>query len=259
MNKIDSPLSGKTAIITGAGSGIGRQLALSLAVRGVNVVVAVRRGATGDETVRLVEGEGGVARSIEADCTDYAAVEAAVALATDTFGGLDIMIHNAVYAHGNGVTALEDLTEDHVERMLDVSLAGSYNTARAALPWLKKSTCARYIGFTSPFGLYAARTDASYATVKSGVRGFVKALAREWGPYGITVNAISPAALSEGADQYFEDNPGMREAFYDKFSLRRIGRPREDVAEAITALCGPEFGYLTGQTVVLDGGLYSAL
>jgi NAD(P)-dependent dehydrogenase (short-subunit alcohol dehydrogenase family) len=259
MNSLASPLAGKTAIITGAGSGIGRATALSLAARGVNVIVAVRRGPTGEETVRLVEAEGGVARSIEADCTDYGAVEAAVALATDSFGGLDIMIHNAVYAHGSGVTPIEELADDHVERMFNVSLAGSYNTARAALPWLKKSACPRYIGFTSPFGLYAARTDASYSTVKSGVRGFVKALAREWGPYGITVNVISPAALSEGADQYFEDNPGMREAFYRKFSLRRIGRPREDVAEAIAAICGPEFGYLTGQTVVLDGGIYSAL
>lgn len=259
MNKLASPLAGKTAIITGAGGGIGRATALSLATRGVNVVVAVRRGPTGEETVRQVVAEGGVARSIEADCTDYGAVEAAVALAVDTFGGLDIMIHNAVYAHGNGVTRIEDLADDHVERMLNVSLAGAYNTARAALPWLKKSACPRYIGFTSPFGLYAARTDASYAAVKSGTRGFAKALAAEWGPYGITVNVISPAALSEGADQYFEDNPGTREAFYRKFSLRRIGRPREDVAEAITAICGPEFDYLTGQTLVLDGGLYTAL
>lgn len=252
-------LNGSTALITGAGSGIGRALSLSLAARGANIVASVRRGFTGEETARLVAAEGGSARWIEADCSDYSAIADAVKFTKDTFGGLDIMIHNAVYAHGQEQAPIETFTDEIFDRMVSVCLTGAYNCAHAAFPLLKESRIGRYIAMTSNFGLHGAGIDPGYAATKSGTRGFVKALAREWGPYGITVNAISPAALSEAAEEWFGENPEIKKMYYRKYPLGQIGRPREDIADAIAALCTEDFSYMTGQTIVLDGGMYTGL
>lgn len=259
MSDAPQTLAGRTALITGAGGGIGRALALSFAARGANVVATVRRAATGEETAALVAAEGGTCSPFEADCTDYERIAAAVAFARAEFGGLDIMIHNAALGHGAGRADLATYDAATLARMVDVCLGGAFNCAHAAFHLLRQSPHARFFAMTSDFGLHGAGIDPGYAAIKSGTRGLVKALAREWGPHGITVNAISPAALSEGAEEFFGANPEVKRVYYQKFPLGQIGRPREDIADAIAALCEPAFDYLTANTIILDGGLYTAL
>jgi NAD(P)-dependent dehydrogenase (short-subunit alcohol dehydrogenase family) len=259
MTGTTTSLKGRTAMITGAGSGIGRAISLSLAARGANVLVTVRRAETGAQTVRLVEAEGGVAKSLEADCANVDAMAQAVAYAQENFGGLDIMIHNAVYGHGSDRDAIETFTDDKLNKMISVSLTGAYNCAHAAFPLLKASKGGRFIGMASTFGLHGVSIDPGYAAIKSGTRAFTKALAREWGPYGITVNCFAPSALSEAAEEWFGANPEIKREYYKKFPMGRIGHPRIDVAEAIAETCGPAFDYMSGQTILLDGGMYTAL
>jgi 3-oxoacyl-[acyl-carrier protein] reductase len=259
MTGTKTSLKGRTAIITGAGSGIGRALSLSLAARGANVLVTVRRSETGAVTVRLVEAEGGVAKSVEADCSNFEAMAKAVAFARDNFGGLDIMIHNAVYGHGSERDAIETFTDDRLTKMISVTLSGAFNCAHAAFQLLKESKGGRFIAMASTFGLHGVSIDPGYAAIKSGTRAFTKALAREWGPYGITVNCFAPSALSEAAEEWFGANPDIKREYFKKFPMGRIGHPRTDVAEAIAETCGPAFDYMSAQTILLDGGMYTAL
>jgi 3-oxoacyl-[acyl-carrier protein] reductase len=111
----------------------------------------------------------------------------------------------------------------------------------------------------SCFGLHGAAMNPIYAALKGGDRGFVKALAREWGPDGITVNAIEPAAVTEPAEVFFNQYPEMRAKYLGNFPMRRMGRPREDIGRAVAALCGDDFGFVTAQSIQVDGGLYTAL
>ena len=259
MSEVAGRLAGRTAFITGGGSGIGRALALSLAARGANVVVAVRRGHTGEETAELVKAEGGVCKSIEADCASYEQLAAAVAETERAFGGLDIMVHNAVLGHGTDRVPVETFPDDIWDRMVAVCLTGAYNCAHAGFRLLKESEHARFIAMTSTFGVHGVSIDPGYSAIKSGTRGFVKALAREWGPHGITVNAIMPSALSQAAEDFFHNNPDIKRQYFKKFPLGHLGHVRDEIAEPIATLCEPQFKFYTAGTLVLDGGMFTAL
>lgn len=261
MNQImqTKPLSGRIALVTGAGGGLGRGIALSLAEAGAKVVIAARRGATGEETARLIRAEGGEALALEVDVTVLAAVQEAVATAQRQFGGLDILVHNATHGASGHPKQLEAFDDDDWDAQVAVDLAGAHHCAVAAFEALRASDAARVVLLCSAFGLHGATLNPAYAAIKGGIRGLTKALAREWGPFGITVNAISPAALTAAANEFFASNPALREAYIAKFPFGRIGHERNDVGRAVAGLCGPGMGYVTGQIVQVDGGLYTAV
>lgn len=259
MKNPERLLEGRTAIVTGAGGGIGRGIALALAAEGANVVIAARRSATGEETAARIRAEGGVALPIQTDVTVYGQVEATVAAAVAKFGGLDIVVHNA--SHGlSGVPAnLEDITEENWDAQAAVSLGGAFHCARAAFPYLQASGRGRFVILCSAFGLHGAGMNPAYASHKGGERGFTKGLAREWGPHKITVNAISPAAATEPTEVFFAQNPAVRDQYLSNFPMRRMGREREDIGESVVSICSDGFGYVTGQVIQVDGGLYTAV
>jgi 3-oxoacyl-[acyl-carrier protein] reductase len=253
-------LAGRTALVTGAGGGTGRGMALALAAAGANVVIAARRAVTGDETAALIVAEGGAALSVEADATSADDIERAVAAAVARFGGLDIMIHNAVNKASTKPVNLWDFDEASWDSQAAVALDGAFHCAKAAYPHLKQAGArGRFILLGSALGLHGGVINPLYAAIKGNYRGFVKALAREWGPDGITVNWIAPASLVESSEAYFERNPTAREALMAQFPLGRMGRPREDIGGAVTAICSEAFGYVTAQTIQVDGGLFTAI
>jgi 3-oxoacyl-[acyl-carrier protein] reductase len=219
----------------------------------------VRRAATGDETVALIRGEGGEALSIETDVARREQVDRAVALAVERYGGLDIMIHNASSGLSGHPAQLQDITAQAWDEQLAVGMNGSLHCAQAAFPHLKRSGHGRYIGLNSAFGLHGAGMNPVYAAGKGALRGFIKALAREWGPHGITVNAIAPASATDASDAFFEQNPPLKEAFLRNFPMRRMGQPRQDIGGAVVAMCSDGFGYVSGQTLFVDGGLMTVL
>lgn len=253
-------LSGRVAIVTGAGAGIGRGIAQALAAAGAHVAVTGRRLSTCDETLRLITDEGGSAIALEADVSDRAAVDRAVEAAVSRWGRLDIVVQNA-NAGGDSAhpIALEEITEADWTRQARVAWDGNFHCALAALPHLKASGQGRFIVLGSAFGLHGAAMNPIYSALKGGDRGFVKSLAREWGPHGITVNAIEPAALTEPAEAFFAQNPAVRDMFISMFPLGRMGEPRNDIGRAVVALCSDMMGYVSGQNLPVDGGLYTAL
>ena len=253
-------LAGRTALVTGAGSGTGRGMALALAAAGANVVIAARRAVTGDETAALIRDEGGSALSVEADATRQGDIERAVAAAVDRFGGLDIVIHNAINKASTRPVALADFEAATWDAQAAVALDGAFHCATAAYPHLKQAGVrGRFILLGSALGLHGGVVNPLYAAIKGGYRGFVKSLAREWGPDGITVNWIAPAALVESSEIYFQQNPAARDALMRQFPLGRMGRPREDIGGAVTAICSDAFSYVTAQTIQVDGGLFTAI
>lgn len=257
--RVPQILQGKTALVTGAGGGVGRGIALAMAEVGANVVIAARRGSTGEETAGLIRAEGGRALAIETDVTRMDDVRRAVDGAVKQFGRLDILVHNATHGASGHPKQLEDFADDDWDEQLAVDLAGAHHCALAAFDALRANGCGRVMLLCSAFGLHGASLNPAYAAIKGGIRGLTKALAREWGPSGITVNAISPAALTPPTEAFFALNPPLRDRYIANFPLGRMGREREDVGRAVAALCGDGLGYVTGQIIQVDGGLYTAV
>jgi 3-oxoacyl-[acyl-carrier protein] reductase len=255
-----SLLAGRVAFVTGAGAGIGRGIAQALAAAGAHVAVTGRRLEPCHETVKLIDDEGGSAVALEADVSDALAVGRAVDATVGRWGRLDIVVQNAnAGGESSHPIALEAISEEHWMRQARVAWDGNLHCAQAALPHLKTSGRGRFIVLGSAFGLHGAAMNPVYAALKGGDRGFVKSLAREWGPYGITVNAIEPAAATEPTEVFFAQNPAVRDAFMRMFPLGRMGAPRADIGRAVVALCSDLMGYVSGQNLPVDGGLYTAL
>ena len=253
-------LEGRVALITGAGSGIGRGIALALAGAGAKVAVTGRRLSTCEETLHLVKQEHGNAMAVEMDVTSEQAVRDAVEHVMTKWGRLDIVVQNAnVGGDSAQPVALESVTEDDWYRQARVAWDGTLHCAQAALPHLKASGHGRFIVLGSAFGLHGAAMNPVYAALKGGDRGLVKSLAREWGPYGITVNAIEPSAMTEPAEAFFAQNPAVRDMFIAMTPLGRMGAPRDDIGRAVLALSSDLMGFVTGQNLPVDGGLYTAL
>jgi 3-oxoacyl-[acyl-carrier protein] reductase len=196
---------------------------------------------------------------VQCDVTQETAVCRAVEQSAQEFGGLDIVVHNANAAESAHPIALEAVTAEDFRRQARVTWDGAFWLARASLPYLKKSAAGRFILLGSAFGLHGAGFNPVYAGLKGGIRGLSKALAREWGPFGITVNAIQPAAATEPTEIFFGQYPEVRAAYLKNFPLGRMGRPREDIGGAVIALCSDDCGYVTAQSIQVDGGLYTAM
>ena len=254
MNNVFS-LKNRTAIVTGAGSGIGRGTALALAAAGANVVIAARRRSTGDETAALIKAEGGSALCIEADVSRRVDIDRAVAETVQAFGGLHIVVHNANSGKAGIPTKLLDVTDELLRDQSDIALSGSFFLARAAFPHLRQHGQGRFIVLSSSQGATGGSMNPVYVAVKGAQRGFVRALAREWGIHGITVNAVLPASETDSAKAHFERNPHLRDKIYAQIPMRRLGEPRADIGEAIVALSTDAMRYVTGQMVSTDGGI----
>jgi len=257
--RVPDLLKGRTAIVTGAGGGIGRGLACALGLAGANVVIAARRAATGEETAALVREAGGVALAVETDVADRAAVDRMVAAAAQAFGGVDIAIHNASSGLSGKGFKLEEVTDADWDEQCGVALGAAFHLAQATFPYLRDTGRGRFIVFNSSQGLHGGAMNPVYAATKSAQRGFVKALAREWGPYDIVVNAVAPAALTDAAKTYLESDPERSAKAMASFPLGRMGDMRDDIGGAVVALCSDYWRYVTGLTVPVDGGYYTAL
>ncbi|MGZ0701285.1 SDR family oxidoreductase [Pseudomonas sp. L5B5] len=239
--------AGRIALVTGSGQGIGRAIAQLFAAQGAKVMLATRSTAAGTETLRLIREAGGNAELLTIDLSSRAAAEQAVAATEQAFGGLDLLLHNAGIFPMQRLAELEDATLDST---LAVNLKSCFWLARAALPALRRTRDPRIVITSSVTGPRTAIPGlAHYAASKAGVNGFIRAAALELAEYGITVNGVEPGLIATQAT----DNLGDAGNLARHIPLQRLGSPL-DIAWAMSFLASRQAGYITGQTLVVDGG-----
>ena len=201
-------LEGQVAVVTGAGQGVGAGIARALAHAGAAAVIATRRAATGEPVAESIRAAGHEAVFVRCDVTAPGDVQAAVAEAVERFGGLDVMVHNAVSPPGpSGPVQLTG--SDTIRAQIATSTTATFRCARASLEHLRRRP-GTMILLTSPAGVEGSANLPVYATVKAAQRGILKSLAREWGPEGVRVNAIAPVARTPAMDAAVAVNPAWR-------------------------------------------------
>jgi 3-oxoacyl-[acyl-carrier protein] reductase len=240
-------------VVTGAGGGVGRGIALACAAEGMFVVVAARHD-NGARTVELIEQRGGRAVWVRCDVTARADVERAVAAA----GNLRAFVHNASSNRSSATERLEDLDDATWDEHARVSLRGAYYAAQAALPGLRAAGGV-FVLLTSAAGIEASPTRPAYSVVKGALRGLGKSLALEWGPLGVRVVMVSPLAATDALTDAFAADPSLEARLTRRVPLGRLGDPEADVGRVVAFLCSDAARYVTGQTVVVDGGRFMGL
>lgn len=249
-------LDGRVALVTGAASGIGAATAAVFADAGADVALSWYAGDPHDvaPTVRAVEQRGRRVLAIEADLASPDAAAALVGQALSAFGRLDIVVANAAIARDVPTTELGD--EDW-HGLLEIDLTGVFRCFRAALPPMIEAGWGRLLATSSIAGAVQGWSrHVHYATAKAGIVGMVRALALEVGPYGITANAVAPGVIEtpQSLDPVNSLGPDGVAAFASRVPVGRNGRP-EDVAHAFAYLASEEAAFVTGQTIVVDGGV----
>jgi NAD(P)-dependent dehydrogenase (short-subunit alcohol dehydrogenase family) len=240
-------------IVTGASGGVGRGIALACAALGYKVWIAARREAEGTAVADEVDAAGGQGRFVSCDTADERSVREAVAAVLARDGRLDAVVHNATSGESPKPVPLATLPLADFRSHVRVSLGGSWLLARAAHEALKESR-GHYVILTSEAGFEGKRLLPAYAAVKASQRGFARALAREWGPDGITVNSVAPLAMTPAMDRAFVLEPAMEKRVKSRISLGRVGDAATDVGPIVAALLSPGMSYLTGNTLMADGG-----
>lgn len=245
-------LSGRIALVTGAGQGVGLGIALALSAAGARVVLAGRTLEKVEKAAAEVAARGGEALAVACNVRDPADLAAAINRAVEGFGGLDILVNNAQEVP---MGALADVSDEAFLAGFESGPLASFRLMKLARPHMAARGGGTIINLASSAGL---RWDMSgygaYGAVKQAIRALTRAGAAEWGREGIRVLTIAPHAESPGLKWWIENNPEEAEAFFRTIPLGRIGRLEEDIGRAVVALCGPELGYLTGATIPLDGG-----
>ena len=246
-------LSGRVAVVTGASRGIGRAVAVMLAAQGAKVIVNFRTNeAAARDTVATIGGAGGEALAMQFDVANAEAVETAMKDVSASCGGIHILVNNA----GVAVNALTLGAEDaDFRRALDVNLGGTFHCTRSALRQIMRAPGGgRIINVTSVVGETGSAGQGPYAAAKAGIIGLTKTWAREYASRGLTVYAVSPGFIATDMTAS-ELSLGRKDDLLKTIPLGRIGMP-EDVAHAVAFLAGPKAGYITGQVVRVNGGLF---
>lgn len=270
-------LDGKVAIVSGSGRGIGREIAQKLASEGARVVVNDLDSEPAHETVRAITAAGGQAVACIGSVTDPDFGERFVQTAVDSFGGLDIIVNNAGYTWD---AVIQKMSDDQWEAILDVHLKAPFRILRAAQPVISAmaksesarggANCRKVVNISSIAGLGGNAGQSNYSTAKAGIVGLTKTLAKEWGRYNVTVNAVAfgfiKTRLTESASGDSRIDVGgnsikvgvskeLRSMTEQMIPLGRAGTP-QDAAGAVYLLCLPESDYISAQVVVCGGGFF---
>jgi NAD(P)-dependent dehydrogenase (short-subunit alcohol dehydrogenase family) len=250
---VSEAFAGQVALVTGAGSGIGRATALAFAQKGALVAAADRGADRGEETAQKIRRDGGEARFFHVDVAIREDVERFLEAALDAFGRIDHAFNNA------GILGRHALTHETIEadwaRVLSVNLTGTWHCMRAEIPIMIEQGAGSIVNCASIAGLRGFETRSAYSASKHGIIGLTRSAALEYAKEGIRVNAVCPGAIDTPLlDEATGGTAEGRQAMVDFEPVGRVGRP-EEVAAAVLWLCGPDSGFVTGAAIPIDGGL----
>lgn len=243
-------LDGRVAIVTGGGGGLGEGICPALAAAGAAVAVVGRTKTKLDRVAEIASSAGGRAIAVEVDVADRASVAAMTERVAAAFGGIDILVNNAAVYHRKPWT---EIGEDEWDHVVDTNLKGYFLCARAAFPYLRDSGRGRIINVASITFFGGVPYLLDYVASKGGIVGFTRALAREVGADGITVNTLSPGAFPTDAEKIHPDQEGYNRAILEAQCIKRRGTP-QDVGNLVTFLAGDAASFITGQLIQIDGG-----
>ena len=245
--QVKDDFSGKVAIVTGGGQGMGRAVAQHFAQAGASVVVN-DKNADAAQSVADALGDGALAAP--GDVTVKADVDEVVKTAAEAFGGIDILVNNAGILFS---TTLADMEEDEWDLVIDVNMKGTYLFSRAALPYMKRAGWGRIVNFASTAGKAVSTLGGPhYTAAKAGILGLTRATAKEFAPFGITVNAVCPGLVN--TEMVRENVTSERlDAYLGSFPISRICEPWE-VAELVAFLASDRAAYITGASLDINGG-----
>lgn len=252
MSTAEDPfgLQGRVALVTGGGRGIGAAIATVFAEAGAAVLIANRTGSAGEAVAAGLRARGLRAQALACDIGRREEAERAVAEAVLSFGALDIVVHNAAV---NPWAAIDAMTDEQLEQTLAVNLKACFWLAQAAVPHLRRRGGGRLLVTSSVTGPRVAMPgSAHYAASKAGVNGFIRTAALEYARQGITVNGVEPGYIAKQGGSLLSD-PAKAARIARHIPAGELGRP-EDIAYAMRFLASPAARYITGQTIVVDGG-----
>ena len=240
----------KTAIITGASRGIGKAIALALAKSGMNIVINyVSNADAAEQTAQEIRSLGVSALPVQADVSDFSAAGELVKQTLDTFGRIDVLVNNAGITR-DGIFAR--MSEEAFDAVLNTNLKSAFNCSRHVIPLMMKQRSGRIINISSIAGVIGNAGQANYAASKAGVIGLTKALAREVAKRGITVNAIAPGFIETDMTKNLPSS--VTEKMGELIPMGRMGHA-EEIGSAAAFLAGDGAGYITGQVLIIDGGM----
>ncbi len=243
-------LTGKVALVTGAGRGIGRQIAITLANYGADVIVNYNGSKErAEEVVREIEEMGRKAVAVQCSVADFDACGEMINGMLEVFGHIDILVNNAGITKDNLVIKM---TEADFDAVINTNLKGTFNTIKHMYRPFLKQKAGRIINLSSVSGVLGNAGQANYAASKAGVIGLTKSMARELASRNITVNAVAPGFIDTDMTQAMTDT--AKEATLSQIPLKRIGTP-EDIAETVAFLASEKAAYITGQVISVDGGM----
>jgi len=242
-------LHGKVALVTGAGRGIGQAIALALAEAGADIAVAEIKAELAADTVAQVTALGRTAKPYAVDVADFTAVHTMLDIVHKDFGKLDIVVNNAGITKD---TLLVRMGEEDWDAVLRINLKGAFNCTHGAAKIMMKQRSGRIVNIASIIGLIGNAGQANYAASKAGLIGLTKSAAKELASRGINVNAIAPGFIQTKMTEVLTDE--LKQAMLNLIPQKALGLPA-DVAKAVVFLCSDLSNYITGQVLVVDGGM----
>lgn len=243
-------LNEKVAVITGAGRGIGREIAKTFAGYGAKVVVNYNGSeANANALVAEITEAGGTACAYKADVSDFAEAEGLMKFAVEQYGRIDILVNNAGITRDNLMLGMK---EEDFDQVININLKGTFNCIKHVYRQMMKQRYGRIINMSSVVGVEGNAGQVNYAASKAGVVGITKSVAKELGSRGITANAIAPGFIKTDMTDALNDK--QKDAMLDHISVKRLGEV-SDVAEAAAFLASDKASYITGQVIKVDGGM----
>jgi NAD(P)-dependent dehydrogenase (short-subunit alcohol dehydrogenase family) len=247
-------LRGKVAIVTGSGAGIGRGIAERFAREGASVVIAEVNPQSGDDTAKAITKSGGTALFVQTDVASETQVQGLVQKTVDNFGRVDVLCNNAAVLFFREEAPAHELSSETWDRTMAVNLRGYWLTSKYVLPVMLRQKSGSVIHVASPTGIFGFTRLTAYSASKGGVIGLMRAMAADYAPEGIRVNAIIPGTIDTPMNAVELSDPVARQRYAEITPARRLGTP-EDLAGVAVFLASEDSDYCVGGIFTVDGGL----